>query len=341
MTTVTTAAPDELAREAPDARLLFRRRSRWRWQEVVFWLLAAASIVAFPTHLVLIAQLLIAGLFALSFDILVGYAGIASLGHAAFFGIGAYAAGILAHNGWGEPITGLLVAGVVAGCAGWLLSLLVARLHGIALLMITFGVGLLVYEGAHSAKWLTNADDGLSGITMWPVLGLFPFDFLGRTAVVYTLVVAFLIYLVARRIVNSPFGLQLEGLREKLVRVPALGISIRRRYMAVFTISAIIAGIAGGILAQTTQTVALSSLGFDRSASVLIMVMLGGMGSLIGAMIGAAVYIIAQDRLSSIDPVYWNFWIGLFLVLAVLFARGGIMRLTERIEARLRRRTRS
>jgi branched-chain amino acid transport system permease protein len=337
MTTTTTAAPVPVT-ETAAARGLFAERSRWRWQEVAYWLIAAGSIVAFPTHLVLIAQVLITGLFALSFDLLVGYAGIGSLGHAAFFGIGAYTAGIVARNGWGEPITGLLIAGLMAGAVGFLLSTLVARLTGIALLMITFGVGLLIFEGAHSMKWLTNGDDGLSGINMWPVLGKFEFDFLGRTAVIYALVVAFVLFLIARRIVNSPFGLQLKGMRENIRRVPALGISVRYRYMAVFTISAIIAGIAGGLLAQITQTVALPVLGFDRSASVLIMVMLGGMGSLIGAMIGAAVYMIAQDRLSSLNPVYWNFWLGLFLVVAVLFARGGLMAAFDRIEAAIRRR---
>jgi branched-chain amino acid transport system permease protein len=316
---------------------LFRTRSRWRWPEFAYWLAMLASIFIFPTHLILIAQIMITGLFALSFDLLVGYAGIGSLGHAAFFGIGAYTAGIIAHNGWNEPITGLLAAALVAGIIGFLLSILVARLTGIALLMITFGVGLLIFEGAHSAKWLTNGDDGLSGITLSPVLGLFDFDFYGRTAVWYTLGVAFLIYLVVRRIVNSPFGLQLEGMRENIRRVPALGISVRYRYMAVFTLSAIVAGIAGGILAQITQTVALPLLGFDRSASVLIMVMLGGMGSLIGAVIGAAVYMIAQDQLSALNPTYWNFWLGLFLVIAVLFARGGLMALFMRIEAALRR----
>jgi branched-chain amino acid transport system permease protein len=338
--TSTTATPAPLtAGEQSAAHALFRRRARWRWPEIAYWVLMAAAIVAFPTHLVLIAQVLIAGLFALSFDLLVGYAGIPSLGHAAFFGIGAYTAGVLAHAGWGEPLSGLLVAGIVAGAVGFLFSILVARLHGIALLMITFGVGLLIYEGAHSAKWLTNGDDGLSGITMWPIFGKFDFDFYGRTAVVYSLLVALVLYLIARRIVNSPLGLQLTAMRENIRRVPALGISVRGRYMAVFTISAIIAGIAGAVLAQITQTVALPVLGFDRSASVLIMVMLGGMGSLIGAVIGAAIYMVAQDQLSALNPVYWNFWMGLFLVVAVLFARGGLMGLIDRLESWIRRRS--
>ncbi len=320
------------------ARGVFARRSRWRWTEVTFWLAVVVSIIVFPTHLILITQLLIVGLFAASFDLLVGYTGIASLGHAAFFGIGAYAAGILIHAGWTEPISGLAVAGIAAGAFGLVVSALVAQLTGPALLMITLGLNLLVFEAAHAAKWLTGGDDGLAGVVPSPVLGLFAFDLYGRTAVVYTLVVVALCYLALRRVVHSPFGLQLEGIRENARRVPALGISIRVRTMAAFTVSAVLAGIAGALLAQVTQTVALGVLGFDRSAAVLIMVMLGGLGTLIGGFIGAAVYTVAQDRLSSLSPVYWNFWIGLMLVLFVLFARGGIVGALDRLAAAWRKR---
>jgi branched-chain amino acid transport system permease protein len=320
------------------ARSVFARRSRRRWTEIAFWLAVVVSIVVFPTHLILITQLLIVGLFAASFDLLVGYTGIASLGHAAFFGIGAYAAGILIHAGWTEPISGLAVAGIAAGAFGLVVSALVAQLSGPALLMITLGLNLLVFEAAHTAKWLTGGDDGLAGVVPSPVLGLFAFDLYGRTAVVYTLVVVALCYLVLRRVVHSPFGLQLEGIRENARRAPALGISIRARTMAAFTVSAFLAGIAGALLAQVTQTVALGVLSFDRSAAVLIIVMLGGLGTLIGGFIGAAVYTIAQDRLSSLSPVYWNFWIGLMLVLFVLFARGGIVGALDRLGAAWRKR---
>ena len=320
------------------ARSVFAQRSRWRWTEIAFWLAVVVSIVAFPTHLILITQLLIVGLFAASFDLLVGYTGIASLGHAAFFGIGAYAAAILIHTGWTEPITGLAVAGIAAGAFGLVVSALVAQLSGPALLMITLGLNLLVFEAAHTAKWLTGGDDGLAGVVPSPVLGLFTFDLYGRTAVVYTLVVVALCYLVLRRVVHSPFGLQLEGIRENARRAPALGISIRARTMAAFTVSAFLAGIAGALLAQVTQTVALGVLSFDRSAAVLIIVMLGGLGTLIGGFIGAAVYTVAQDRLSSLSPVYWNFWIGLMLVLFVLFARGGIVGALDRLGTAWRKR---
>lgn len=318
------------------ARELFAERSRWRWPEVAYWATVVLCAFAFPTHLMLIAQVLIVGLFAVSYDLLVGYAGIASLGHAAFFGVGAYTAGLIAHDGWSEPITGLLAGGLVAGVLGFALSVLVARLYGIALLMITFGVGLLIYEAAHSAYAITRGDDGLSVGTLNPLLGLFPFDFYGRTAVGYALVVAFLGYLCARRIVNSPFGLELKGIRENVRRVPALGIPLTARYMLAFTVSAILAGIAGALLGQITGTVALGFLSFDRSSSVLIMVILGGIGSLFGPLIGAAVYMVAQDRLADLNPTYWNFWIGVMLVAVVLFARGGIVGGLARLERLVR-----
>jgi branched-chain amino acid transport system permease protein len=197
--------------------------------------------------------------------------------------------------------------------------------------MITLGVGLLLYEAAHSARGITGGDDGLSGINIAPIFGHFPFDFYGQTAVIYTFVVVFLLYLLARRIVNSPFGLELKGIRENVRRVPAIGIPLRNRYMVAFTVSAALAGVAGALLAQITQTVALSSLSFDRSAAALIMVMIGGMGTLIGALVGAAAYMVAQDRLSDLNPVYWNFWVGLLLVLFVLFARGGLIGGVDRL----------
>jgi len=331
MTAIELPAAASVATARERAHKVFAFTSRWRWEEIAFWVLTAIAIVVFPTHLVLIAQVLITGLFALSFDLLVGYAGIPSLGHAAFFGIGAYTAGLLARAGWTEPISGLFVAAIIAGIAGFGLSIVVSRLTGIGLIMITLGVGLLLYEAAHSARGITGGDDGLSGINISPIFGHFSFDFYGKTAVIYTYIVVFLLYLVARRIVNSPFGLEMKGIRENVRRVPAIGIPLRKRYMVVFTVSAALAGIAGALLGQITQTVALSSLSFDRSASALIMVMIGGMGTLIGALVGAAAYMVAQDRLADLNPVYWNFWVGLLLVLFVLFARGGLIGGVDRL----------
>ncbi|HUK60282.1 MAG TPA: branched-chain amino acid ABC transporter permease [Stellaceae bacterium] len=319
---------------AEDATRLFVARSRWRWEEIVFWLVAASSYFLFPGHLVLITQALIAGLFSMSLDILLGYAGIASMGHAAFFGLGAYTAGILAKMGYGDPILDLLAAAVLAGGFGALCSLLVARLHGIGMLMVTLGIGLSCYELANRWRDMTGGDDGLQGMVVKPIFGIFAFDFDGHVAFIYSFVVIFILYLFARRLVNSPFGLALLGIRENLRRVPALGIGVRAQLMLAFTIAASIAGVAGALLAESTQFIALEVLGFDRSISVLIMLVLGGIGNLVGGMIGAMVFTVARDELAALDPVYWNFWMGLILCAIVLSGSGGIVGLLRRIERR-------
>jgi len=270
-------------------------------------------------------------LFALSLDLILGYAGIVSLGHAAFFGLGAYTAGILAVKGWGEPITGLLAGGALAALAGFAVSFLVVRGEDLARLMVTMGVGLLLFEAANKAAFITGGVDGLSGVTMWKLFGVFPFDLSGRTAYVYSFVVLLLVFLFLRRLSRSPFGLSLRGIRENRARMPAIGVPVRRRLVAAFTLGAGIAGIAGALLAQTTQFVGLDTLSFNRSADVMIMLVLGGTGRLYGALVGTAVFMIAQDYLSGINPVYWQFWLGLLLVVFVFFARGGFMGAIERI----------
>ncbi len=310
---------------------------RWRPLEIVFWLLPVIAFFLFPDYLVLATQILIVGLFAMTLDLILGYAGIVSLGHAAFFGVGAYTAGLLAVHGWGEPFTGLVLAAGVAGIVGFLASFLVVRGQDLTRLMVTLGIGLMLYEAANKAAFVTGGVDGLSGVAMWKVFGLFDFDLNGRTAFWYALVVVFVLFLLARRIVNSPFGLSLRGIREGPRRMPAIGSPVPRRLIAIFTVSAAMAGVAGALLAQTTQFVGLDSLGFPRSAELLIILVLGGVGRLYGAMIGAAVFMIAKDYLSGLNPVYWQFWIGMLLIVVVLFGRGGIMGRAEALWARLRR----
>jgi branched-chain amino acid transport system permease protein len=323
------------------AHALFVRRGAWRWEEIVFWVLAAASYVIFPDHLVLITQAMITGLFVVSLDVMLGYAGIPSFGHAAFFGIGAYTAGILARDGWGDPLMGLVAAALVAAIAGAICSQFVARLHGVAVLMVTLGIGLICYEIANKWNSLTGGDDGLQGMQVKPVLGLFAFDIDGKVGFVYSFIVIFLLYLFARRLVNSPFGLALAGIRENIRRVPALGIGVRMQLAMAFTISAAMAGVAGALLAETTQFIALEVLGFDRSISVLIALVLGGIGTLIGGMVGAIVYTVARDQLSLINPAYWDFWVGLILCVIVLSGTGGVVGILRRsvdwVRARVRR----
>ena len=312
----------------------FARRHRYTLLELTPWLIAVAAYFAFPSYLPLGAQILATILFALSADLVLGYAGIVTLGQAAFFGAGAYAAGLLAAHGWGEPITGLLAGAVVAALIGLLSGLVILRTAGLTLLMLTLVVASMLYEAVNKASWLTGGDDGLQGMQVWPIFGRYPFDLFGRTAYCYCLVVLFLGWLMARRVVHSPFGRSLVGMRENIRRMHAIGAPVARRRLVVYIFSAALAGISGALIAQTTGFVGLTFLGLDRSGTVLIMLIIGGVGRLYGAFIGVPLYMIAQDRFSTIDPVYWYFWIGLLMVLLVVFARGGVLGLAERLRAR-------
>ncbi|HEV2220445.1 MAG TPA: branched-chain amino acid ABC transporter permease [Casimicrobiaceae bacterium] len=309
---------------------------RWRSLEAAFWLLPVIGYFAFPDYRVLGSQILITGLFAVSLDLILGYAGIVSLGHAAFYGIGAYTAGLLAVHGWHEPISGLIAAAAVAAVAGYLVSFLVVRGSDLTRLMVTLGIGLMLFEAANKASSITGGVDGLSGVTISRILGVWDFDLGGRTAFLYALVVVFLVFLLVRRLVASPLGLSLRGIREGGKRMPAIGAPVAKRLRTIFTIAAAVAGVAGGLIAQTTQFVGIDGLSFQRSAELMIMLVLGGAGRLYGGLVGAAVFMVAQDYLSGINPVYWQFWLGFFLVVIVLFARGGILGGLDTLCARLR-----
>jgi branched-chain amino acid transport system permease protein len=313
-----------------DAVDAFARRHRYHVLEALPWLVAGASYFVFPDYLALGAQILATILFALSADLVLGYAGIVTLGHAAFFGTGAYIAGILAAHGWGEPITGLLAGAAAAALVGFLSGLVVLRTTGLALLMQTLVVATVVAEAANKASFITGGDDGLQGMEVWPIFGRFRFDLFGHTAYFYCLIVLFLCWLTVRQIVHSPFGRSLTGIRENVRRMHAIGAPVTRRRLVIYTISAALAGISGALIAQTTQFVSLSFLSLERSGTVLIMLIIGGVGQLYGAFIGVPLYMVAQNRFSEIDPVYWYFWIGLLMVVVVVFARGGVLGLFDR-----------
>ncbi|WP_042697935.1 branched-chain amino acid ABC transporter permease, partial [Azospirillum sp. B506] len=225
----------------------------------------------------------------------------------------------------------------LAGLLGLALSFIIVRVRGIALLMVTLGVSLVLHEAAVKGYAVTGGDDGLQGIVLDPLFGLFPMDMWGRTAFGYSLAVAFAGFLLARRLVSSPFGLALQGMRENGRRMAAIGAPLRRHSALIYTVSAALAGVAGALLTQTTEFVSVEVLGFQRSAEVLIMLILGGAGHLYGAFIGAAVFMIVRDQLAAANPEYWFFWLGLMLVLVVLFARGGIIGGIATIAARLRK----
>ena len=319
------------APDAPAAIEAFARRHRYRPQEALPWLAALAGYVLFPGYLPLAAQILATILFALSADLVLGYAGIVTLGQAAFFGTGAYTAGILAAHGWGEPITGLLAAAGVAAAVGFLSGLVILRSSGLTLLMQTLVVAAMLAAAANQASAVTGGDDGLQGMEVWPIFGHFAFGLYGRTAFFYCLAVLFLCWLAVRRLVHSAFGRSLTGIRENSARMRAIGAPVMRRRLAVYTTSAALAGISGALVAQTTGLVALDSLGLERSGAVLIMLIIGGVGRLYGGFVGVPLYMIAQDRFSTVEPVYWYFWVGLLMVLLATFARGGVLGLIDRL----------
>jgi branched-chain amino acid transport system permease protein len=322
---------------ASNPQAFLQRQSRWHPFEIAFWLATLLPYVLFPDYLSLASQIAITGLFALSLDLILGYAGVVSLGHAAFFGIGAYGAGIFSKLVWGEPLTGLLVGGVLAGIAGFAASFIVSRFRHLTLIMITLGIGLLAQEVANRAHWLTGGSDGLQGVSIDKIFGVFRFDLYGYTAYTYSLVVLFLVFLCVRRLVHSPFGLALRGIRENWVRMPAIGAASRAHIRMAYTIAATIAGIAGALLTQTTQTAALESISFGRSADVLVMLVLGGAGRLYGGLVGAAIFMVARDQFSGIAPQFWYFWIGILLISVVMFLPNGILGGLSDLYARWRR----
>jgi len=303
-----------------------RSRNRWTIFEILFWIATLAPLYFFPAYLNLASQVAITALFALSVDLVLGYAGIITLGHAMFFGLGAFTAGILSSRYvWGEPISGLLLGGMVAALAGYVTSFLIVRVQHLALIMVTLGLGLLTFELANSLRWLTGGTDGLTGISTWKIFGYFRFDLWGYTSYAYSLAVLFLGFLICRLVVSSSFGLALRGIRENVQRMPAIGSDYKWHLRKVYTISAAIAGIAGALLTQTTNTVTLEVLSFQRSADVVVMLILGGTGRLYGAIIGAVIFLVAKDQLAGINPQYWFLWIGILLMAVVLFMPKGIL----------------
>ena len=310
-----------------------RRRARWRWPETLFWLAILAAIFALPSRAAIINEVLVAGLFALSLDLILGLTGIVSLGHAAFLGLGAYAAGILASKGFDEPMLGLAFGAAVAALVGLATAPLLLRGADLTRLMVTLGVSLMLGELANRNGWLTGGADGLN-FSVAPVLGLFPIGFTGqRNAALYSFAVLFVLFAVARRLARSPFGLSLAAIRENPLRAGALGVGASRRIIAIYTVAAAYAGAAGALLAQTTQIVSLDLFDFHRSADVMLMLIIGGPGYLYGGLIGAAAFIVLRDVISAATPEYWEFWIGLALVILVLAGREWIMAAPRRLIA--------
>lgn len=299
-----------------------RRTARWHWSEVAFWAVLIGCGLLFPSRYLIMTEIVRLGLFALSLDLILGYAGIVSLGHAAFFGVGAYSAGLLALYGIvGEPVLALLVAGLAAAVLGFATSFLVIRGVDLTRLMVTLGIALLLEALAERFSNITGGTDGLQGIVMQPLLGIFEFDIFGKVGFWYTVAVLFVLFLLARRVVHSPFGLSLRAIRNNPLRASAVGIPVNARLVAIYTFAAFYAGIAGALFTQTTQLASLDVFSFERSADLILVLVLGGTGYLYGGLIGAVVFKLLQETFSILTPQYWLFWIGLVLVVIVLIGR--------------------
>jgi branched-chain amino acid transport system permease protein len=314
----------------------YATRHRLRAWEALPWAAGLAVFLLFPNHLAFGTQVLITILFALSLDLVLGYAGIVTLGHAAFFGAGAYTVGMLAaHGGWSEPLSGLAAAALVAGVLGLASGWIVLRTHGLTLLMLTLCTMVLLEQAANMGAAWTGGFDGMPGLEFRPLLGRFEFDVLYfRTQYLYALAVLLAGFLLVRVLVNSSFGRSLTGIRENLLRMHAIGAPVRARQVLAYAISAALAGVAGGLFTQANGFVNLAVLGLDRAAGVLIILILGGYGRLYGAFVGALVYLLLEHTLSKAYPTAWQLGLGLTLVLVALYARNGILGLAEGLRRR-------
>ena len=299
---------------------------------------AAAPWVA-ADHLLLLMHILVVGLFALSLDLILGVAGLVSLGHAAFFGIGAYAAGLIAKHVLPDPTLGLVAAGAIAGIAGLTCSPLVVRGSDLSRLMVTLGISLLLYEAANRAGALTGGADGLQDITPGPLLGLWSFDLYGRVGYLYALAVCAVCVVGLQRLLASEIGVSLRAIHDNPRRAAAIGIPVRQRLSLAYALAAALAGLAGALLAQTTQFVGLDVFGFPKSAEILVILIVGGVGVRWGGFVGAAAYLVLHEQLSSIAPQYWNFWLGLVLIALVLFVPNGVVGGWQALRRRLGERT--
>ena len=310
-------------------RAALAQASRWRPLEIAFWLLPVAAYFVFPRHYLLLNEIVIFAMFAMSLDLILGYAGIVSLGHAAYFGFGAYAAALFAKHIHPDPLVGLAVTAAGSALFGFLTSALILRGSDLTRLMVTLGIALITYEIAAKMAWLTGGTDGLQGVAVGPLLGRFDFDMSGRTAFLYSLAVFFVLFLIARRVVHSPFGMSLQAIRDNRLRAAAIGIPVNRRLAAVNTLAAAMAGVSGALLSQSTSFASLDVIAFHRSAEALLVLVIGGTGYLYGGPIGAAIFTLLHDRLAALTPQYWQFWVGAILALIVLVGRERMHRMVR------------
>jgi branched-chain amino acid transport system permease protein len=285
---------------------------------------AVIGYLVFPDNLALLTRIIAIALLVLSLDLVTGYCGVATLGHAALFGSGAYAAGILsAHYGINDPLL-MTLAGIVGGAVAGLISgAIILRGHGLPQLVLSIALINLFHEFANKASSWTGGSDGLSGITADPILGTFEFDLYGHTAYAFGIVLLLIVFILLRFLVRSPFGMLCRGIKEDPLRIRAIGASPKAALIKMYVISGAVAGVGGALNAITTQVVGLDSLSFSMSAESLVMLVLGGTASLFGALSGTVIFMLFEDYVSAANPFHWLTMVGALLIAVVLFAPKG------------------
>jgi branched-chain amino acid transport system permease protein len=286
---------------------------------------AAAGYFLFPDNLALLTRIIAIALLVLSLDLVTGYCGVATLGHAALFGSGAYAAGILsAHYGINDPLL-MTLAGILGGAlAGLVCGIVILRAHGLPQLVLSIALINLFHEFANKASSWTGGSDGLSGIAPDALLGTFEFDLYGHTAYFFGVALILVVFVLLRLLVRSPFGMLCRGIKEDPLRVRAMGASPKAALIRMYVISGAVAGVGGALNAVSTQVVGLDSLSFTLSAESLVMLVLGGTGSLFGALSGTVIFMLFEDYVSAANPFHWLTIVGALLIAVVLFAPKGL-----------------
>ena len=311
----------------------------WRWGARYgrLWLgLAVLLALAYPFvvrrfYVTLAEDVLIFALFAISLDLILGYTGLTSFGHAAFFGLGAYTLAFLsvrlgASNLLVTVPVVLVVTGLAAAAMGWL----ALRTRGIYFLMVTLAFAQMLFSVAISWTAVTGGSDGLPGVGR-PLVGVGPlsYTFESRASFYYLLLGTFAAaWWLLRRVTSSPFGWTLRGIRENEPRMQALGYNTFRYKLAAFTFAGMLAGVAGMLLAHSTGTASPESLNWTTSGQVMIMLIVGGAGTLHGPVLGALTVRLLRNYISSATD-RWETLMGVVFVLCVLFARRGLAGLLE------------
>ncbi|HZH10821.1 MAG TPA: branched-chain amino acid ABC transporter permease [Microvirga sp.] len=291
----------------------------------------AAGYWLFPDNLALLTRIVAIALLVLSIDLIVGYCGVATLGQAALFGSGAYAAGIACVNGVTEPMTLIAIGAVAGAAAGLLMGAVMLRAHGLAQLVLSIAIVQLFHEAANKASAITGGSDGLAGLMVSPLFGIFEFDLWGKTAYIMGVVLLLLVFVALRFVVSSPFGMLCRGIKQDPLRIRAMGAFVFPVLLKMFVISGAVAGMGGALAAISTQVVGLDSVSFELSANALVMLVLGGLGTLYGALIGTVIFMSFEHVVSAINPFHWMTMVGALLIAVVLAAPGGLSSLVERL----------